>query len=431
MELIGAWEDAASILSKILEIFQNSASPEHIVITKNTLAKILFRKGRFNEALRMYQDIYQHYSQVNSVPNMSLSAVNIGMSLWMMGKSDEAMEYLEKGMALARESGEGRIISQALGNIGNAYALQGLYQKARECYQEQMALSEQMGDMNIHLYSLTNLGNIYLLLQEFDKAVDLYERAAILSLKIGNKLAQLTVRGNLGLIAQNRGDLAKAEGSYLEQLSLAQQIGYIPGVITAYGKLGSLYQSQGRLTISEEYYKRQCILSQKIGDVLNQWRAYSNLALNCLLQDSPERAVKYCQQADGVMIKYIDPIDRGHLYWHWAEALFELGEFMEAKAKADETWNIFKELNDQTELKKLELFVRIIEFRLGKKDNIEDILSLIDGDGRQELYAEAYYRLYKETLDSRYKTMAEKYVGDMINLSNDFIWKKRWQEIGE
>jgi len=88
-------------------------------------------------------------------------------------------------------------------------------------------------------------------------------------------------------------------------------------------------------------------------------------------------------------------------------------------------------LNDQTELKKLELFVRIIEFRLGKKDNIEDILSLIDGDGRQELYAEAYYRLYKETLDSRYKTMAEKYVGDMINLSNDFIWKKRWQEIGE
>ena len=60
----------------------------------------------------------------------SAALVNIGLIYSDLGKSDEALEYLNKALEIDRRIGYKRGIANALGNIGNIYSGLGV----RSCF---------------------------------------------------------------------------------------------------------------------------------------------------------------------------------------------------------------------------------------------------------------------------------------------------------
>src|SRR5713226_419052 len=83
----------------------------------------------------------------------------------------ERIGWLETAVRAARELGDRRAESYALGNLGNAYDSLGEYRRAIEFHEQHLAIARELGDRQGEASAPGNLGNDYHALGKYDRAI--------------------------------------------------------------------------------------------------------------------------------------------------------------------------------------------------------------------------------------------------------------------
>lgn len=144
------------------------------------------------------------------------SSGNLGNTLKVMGKFDEAALCCERHLTIARQLGDRLSEGRALYNLGNVYHAKGKQlgqkegpgdfseevkdslTKAVDYYQQNLTLMRDIGDRSAQGRSCGNLGNTYYLLGDFGAAIEHHQERLRIAREFGDKAAERRANSNLG-----------------------------------------------------------------------------------------------------------------------------------------------------------------------------------------------------------------------------------------
>ena len=186
---------------------------------------------------------------------------NIAWNYKVRELMDEAIDYFNQGLIIAREINNLDLIQAILNNIGTIYRSQNQFEKALSIYFESLELNQNLGNKKWEAYNLNNIGMLYMDNGQFKLAKDYIHRAK--NMNLVNEHLQEYTRNilNLGLvfIKQQRYDSA----DYFLELahSVIEKHGYKREKLEYYDYKGDLSEGRG------EYW--EALKFERLGNALN------------------------------------------------------------------------------------------------------------------------------------------------------------------
>ena len=223
-----------------------------------------------------------------------------------MGDFKTAIDYHERHLEIAENSGDRCGEGKAYGNLGNAYHNLGDLRTALHCHERNLKIARELGDRSGEAKANANLGCAYDRLGDFKKAIDCHERDLKIAKELGDRLGEGEAYNNLGIAHHNLGDFHKAIDLFKLYLKISKQLGDRSGEGKAHGSLGCSFQSLGVLKPTIYHYQRQLKITKELGDTLGEAIACSNFSSYYEYLGQVPEAKGYCQRSVTLLNKIRD-----------------------------------------------------------------------------------------------------------------------------
>lgn len=171
----------------------------------------LLRLGRTRQAVECLERslaLFTHFNETASIPILSM---NCGMAYRAMGNYEAAEEAYLKALEIWR--GEGNLAWQAvvLNNLGNLYHNLGEYEKASLSMQEGLACANRCRYLQTEAFLSINMGELYAELGEFDGAQQSYQQAETIAREIDDRFALDYLALSKAALYLQRGEIEQAD----------------------------------------------------------------------------------------------------------------------------------------------------------------------------------------------------------------------------
>uniref|UniRef100_A0A1B0C384 MalT-like TPR region domain-containing protein n=1 Tax=Glossina palpalis gambiensis TaxID=67801 RepID=A0A1B0C384_9MUSC len=218
------------------------------------------------------------------------SSGNLGNTLKVMGRFDEAVICCDRHLTLARQLGDKLSEGRALYNLGNVYHAKGKHMgqrnpgdfgddvkealsKAVEYYKQNLKLMRELGDRSAQGRACGNLGNTYYLLGDFQAAIEHHQNRLRIAREYGDKAAERRANSNLGNSHIFLGQFEDAAEHYKRTLALAVELGEREVEAQACYSLGNTYTLLREFGIAIEYHRRHLAIARELCDRVGEARA--------------------------------------------------------------------------------------------------------------------------------------------------------------
>jgi len=158
-----------------------------------------------------------------------------------------ALEYLERGLELFRAANDQRGIAGSLDDIGKSLLMLGRYEEAHAKITEALARRGKHGDKRAIATSLSRLGDVQQERGQYESAHACHKDAFELRKETGDRWGVVVSQNNLSALSFELGDLAEARTGWLAALPDAEAIGALPLCALIISNLGELALVEGKL----------------------------------------------------------------------------------------------------------------------------------------------------------------------------------------
>lgn len=181
------------------------------------------------------------------------SSGNLGNTLKVMGRFDEAVVCCKRHLELSRELGDKLSEGRALYNLGNVFHAKGKH-IGRLGHKDPGEFSEDVKKclneaVNYYEYVILRKRSTFIL------SIDFYRENLILMRDLGDIAAQGRACGNLGNTFYLLGNFAEAIHYHEERLSIARQFGDKAAERRAHSNLGNSHIFMGQFSDAAHHYK--------------------------------------------------------------------------------------------------------------------------------------------------------------------------------
>ena len=270
----------------------------------------------------------------------------LGMHLFLLGKTQEALNRFEKCLYFFREFDNRRGEGVVLGNLGSAYFSLGDIPKAIEFYEQALSIARETGNRRGESDALGGLGNTYSILGNAHKAIEFYEQSLVVTREIRDRRGEGANLGNLGNVYKNSGETRKAIEFYEQALTIDREIGDRQGEGNALGNLGNVYEDLGELRKAVDLYEQALAIYREIGDRHGEGSTLGRLGNAFLLLDDASKAIKFYEQQLAIAREIGDRQGEGNGLWNSALALNKFGERTQAIVRAEAALKIREAIGD-------------------------------------------------------------------------------------
>jgi CHAT domain-containing protein len=167
----------------------------------------------------------------------------LGLAYKELGKSEQAIDYYQQALAIARETRNRELEQIALNNLGFIHV--GLENSAKvvEYYQQVLALARELQDRSAETSALAYLGDAYASLNDNQKAIEFAQQALVKAREIKNSRAEAIALDTLSRTYSSLGDANKTIELAQPALVIARQLknNFLEGRAIAF--LGDAYAS--------------------------------------------------------------------------------------------------------------------------------------------------------------------------------------------
>jgi DNA-binding SARP family transcriptional activator/uncharacterized protein HemY len=168
----------------------------------------------------------------------------------------------------AERAGEPAAAARALEVLGSIHGRQRRYQDAMECLQRSLAICRQVGDRSIEGKVLNNLGSVHREQGRYQDAIGCYGQSLAIFRQVGDRHCEGKVLNNLGEAYREQGLHQEAIGYYQQDLAICRQLGDAQGEAITLHSLGDVYYAQGRYQDASGCYERALAIARQVGDRL-------------------------------------------------------------------------------------------------------------------------------------------------------------------
>jgi predicted ATPase/class 3 adenylate cyclase len=153
---------------------------------------------------------------------------NAGQVCYFMGSYGHSIDYVQEGLAIARELQEHPRIEACLQLLGLSSLGRGDTVAAREYLEEAVVQAREQGDQREIAAAINGLAQFHRVIGELDAADPLYEDVLALARMIGDREIVAVAELNRAMVAISKGVGDLARPMLLEAIAIAREIGSRP-----------------------------------------------------------------------------------------------------------------------------------------------------------------------------------------------------------
>lgn len=286
----GDYKGAIAIWQSILKTHPTGTaySRDEVDVLKN-LVRAYQRMGQLEPTIAYFNQIISYYRQMGNIQQMGRMLTEQAQAYINLGHHQQAIKLLcgehldeftckpDSAIEIARRESDNLGEAAALGSLGNTYLLQGEFDEATEYLQKSLEIARTIGNVSYISTALNGLGNLHTNLAKRN-----YSRA------------QLATQSNDGTVAENfrknaiRDD-EKATQYFEDSLELANSQSDYPSEIRALLNLSELYYRRYQLDSSARAFtqlQRAATIWHNLFD--SHEKIFSAIKLAYLLQQSAQ-----------------------------------------------------------------------------------------------------------------------------------------------
>jgi transcriptional regulator with GAF, ATPase, and Fis domain len=278
-------------------------------------------------------------------------SVVLGLCCARIGRSAEAIDWLQSAAATFRRIDDHEGLVSALNNLGLVYKNLREWREATRFLEQALRLDERAGLYSRMRSHNQNLGLIRYRLGQWDLAEENFRRSLKIARDIGNLQGEGVAHLALGLLARRRRQLERAGESFQLGLELATRAGAPREQLLAREFLGELALDRGDAAAAERWFTpalEEAVGLAPEGDLVAELETRLGLAL--LAQDRHEDALHHLLRGARVAEKIGDRIEQAIAERALARLDAVRGNAAAAEAKIRGAAQCFEKLGETYEL---------------------------------------------------------------------------------
>ncbi|MFN8360103.1 MAG: tetratricopeptide repeat protein [Candidatus Kapaibacterium sp.] len=304
----GNYDEAENLVGVLLAELEKTGESTDIITARQrdtthceariTLSVAKWRRGDLEKALTLARAALALAEKKNLPEETNAKALgNIGNVYWYLSDYPQALNYLQKALAINEEIGHKDGIAGNLGNIGIVYVHLSDYPHALTYFQKALAIFEEIGIKNGIATNLSNVGLVYQNFSDYPQALTYYQKALAITEEIGRKDGIAINLTNIGNVYHNLSDYPQALTYFQKALAINEEIGSKIGIARNLGTIGSVYRNLSDYPQALTYYQKALAINEEIGSkngIAIHLTCIGNVYSN--LSDYPQ-ALTYYQKA--------------------------------------------------------------------------------------------------------------------------------------
>ncbi|MGH7477193.1 MAG: serine/threonine-protein kinase PknK [Longimicrobiales bacterium] len=257
MGLRGRQEQIIAELISLVEPTGDLARLAEVYVRQGDVYTLLRRFEPAEEALNRSLQIRE---QLQDTVGQRNTLRSLGLLRWHEGRNEEALEFVERALAIDRERGDQEAVIGDLSNLGQVLKGMGQLERARDCLEEAIRLHELLStsepaqrgsvDQRSHLklsYALHGLGNVYRELGDNQRALEYLHAAGRIA-----SYSRLPIQNSYHLTAVahiflQQGKVEESLSLYREAVEQTRKAKFAPGLAQALRVLGEVQLGLGAL----------------------------------------------------------------------------------------------------------------------------------------------------------------------------------------
>lgn len=208
-ERIGEFPKSLEYLYRALRLYEKAGNSQRIIGTSNNIAATLIRTGNQDKAVEFLGQCLCKCEEANDIRGKALTLGNLGTA-YLELDAEIAIEYLQKSLELWREIDEVPFIIHSILNIGLALENSGEYATALQMLNDALRLCANTGDPDTNAKILCGIGRIYKKQGEDEKAINVFKAALQIAQRLQMVFVMSEIHGHLADIYAQKGDFEKA-----------------------------------------------------------------------------------------------------------------------------------------------------------------------------------------------------------------------------
>ncbi|MBF2093731.1 MAG: tetratricopeptide repeat protein [Synechococcales cyanobacterium K44_A2020_017] len=253
--------------------------------------------GQYQQAINFQQQSLAIAREIGNRQVETSSLIGLGNAYFSLGQYQQAIAFLQKSLAIQREIGSRPGEAASLGNLGNVYHELGQYQQAIAFQQQSLAIQRGIGNRQGEANSLGNLGDAYYDLGQYQQAIDFYQQSLAIAREIGDRQSEANSLIGLGNAYDSLGQYQQAIAFQQQSLAIQREIGSRPGEAASLGNLGNIYHSLGRYLQAIDLQQQSLVIRREIGDRIGEADSLGNLGTAYQSLGEYQQAIDFHQQS--------------------------------------------------------------------------------------------------------------------------------------
>ncbi len=287
----GAFEDAAAGWTQAARLYEQAGKLNEQSEALISLAQAYQAMGHYAKALQSLQSALSLVKRSRERSRLARTNGLIGALYIVSGQPEEASQYLNEGLQLAKEVGNTGLAASILNDKGNLLASQKKYEEAIEEYKESLSLGRVTKNHALVARALINAAaasqqsgrhqdardRLDQALEQVQTLKDSYDKAySLVSIGLAYKDLRPHLPGTNGAL------MLQAFRSLDEAVKVAAAIENPLATSYALGHLGSLYETERRYADALDLTRRAVMAGQQVvaPEALYRWHWQTGRLLN-------------------------------------------------------------------------------------------------------------------------------------------------------
>ncbi|PZO43904.1 MAG: hypothetical protein DCF19_04290 [Pseudanabaena frigida] len=285
-------------------------------------------------------------SDRNAASQMNI-LIQLGSAYLSLSKFNQAIDFYDQALSLARKLGDRNGEANSLWNIGNAYGSLGQYQQAIHFHHQSLEIAKEIGDRSSEARSLNGLGNTYSSLGQYQQAIDFHLQSLEISEEIGDRNGEARSLNNLGLAYGSLGQYQQAIEFHQQSLAIDKEAGDLNGEATSLGNLGLTYYLLGQYQQAIQFYQQSLEIEREIGDRNGEANSLGNLGIAFDSLGQCQQAIQFQQQSLEIKREIGDRDGEAASLGNLGNAYYSLGQYQQAIQFQQQSLEIDREIGDR------------------------------------------------------------------------------------
>ena len=293
----GRYDEAIRLYNESLNIKRQLNDQKGIAITLHQLGTIHQQQGDYESAKKFYTESQEIAERLDDRNTLAANLYQLGMIAQDLGDYDQAKQYYHQGMEIYDKLELKNEMSLIDNQLANIYYQQGNYTEAESIHQRILEIKQQLGDQRSIAISLYNLGVVNQVQDRYEEALHYYNDSLRIQRELGNKAGIAYLLHNFGVIYQEQGKYEEALMYYRKAISIQRELGHKAGIVASLDNLGQLFLQQGRYEEALHYYNDSLRIQRELGNKADIATSLYNVGMTHQLQGKYEEALTYYHEA--------------------------------------------------------------------------------------------------------------------------------------